>query len=97
MQSERWGLVAVRHRWSLFSMTWQKNGYRMATVATEFSGSDQGGQALATLASFTATCELLKLNPWPWLRDTLTRLPVTRRHIKNARILQKLIDIGLTA
>lgn len=41
-----------------------------------FFGSDRGGQTLATLASFTATCELLEINPWLWLRDTLTRLPV---------------------
>jgi transposase len=42
-----------------------------------FFGSDRGGQTLATLASFTATCELFKINPWTWLRDTLTRLPAT--------------------
>ena len=42
-----------------------------------FFGSDRGGRTLATLASFTATCELLGLNPWTWLRDTLTRLPLT--------------------
>jgi transposase len=42
-----------------------------------FFGSDHGGQSLATLASFTATCELFKINPWPWLRDTLSRLPIT--------------------
>jgi hypothetical protein len=42
-----------------------------------FFGSDHGGQTLATLASFTATCEHLKLNPWLWLRDTLTRIPLT--------------------
>jgi transposase len=42
-----------------------------------FFGSDRGGQTLATLASFTTTCQLLKINPWTWLRDTLTRLPVT--------------------
>ncbi len=42
-----------------------------------FFGSDRGGQTLATLASFTATCQLLKLNPWTWLRDTLTRQPTT--------------------
>lgn len=42
-----------------------------------FFGSDHGGQTLATLASFTATCEQLKINPWLWLRDTLTRLPLT--------------------
>ena len=42
-----------------------------------FFGSDRGGQVLATLASFTATCQQLKLNPWLWLRDTLTCLPTT--------------------
>jgi hypothetical protein len=42
-----------------------------------FFGSDRGGRTLATLASFTATCQLLKLCPWAWLRDTLTRLPTT--------------------
>lgn len=42
-----------------------------------FFGSDRGGQALATLASFTATCQLLKINPWTWLRDTLTQFPTT--------------------
>jgi transposase len=42
-----------------------------------FFGSDRGGQTLATLASFTATCELMKLNPWTWFRDTLTKLPTT--------------------
>jgi transposase len=42
-----------------------------------FFGSDRGGQTLATLASFTATCQLLKINPWTWLRDTLTCVPTT--------------------
>jgi transposase len=42
-----------------------------------FFGSDRGGRTLAILASFTATCELLKTNPWTWLRDVLTKLPTT--------------------
>jgi transposase len=42
-----------------------------------FFGSDRGGRTLAILASFTATCELLKINPWTWLRDVLTKLPTT--------------------
>jgi hypothetical protein len=42
-----------------------------------FFGSDRGGQTLATLASLTATCQLLKINPWIYLRDTLTQLPST--------------------
>jgi transposase len=40
-----------------------------------FFGSDRGGRTLATLASFTATCELLRINPWTWLKETLTKLP----------------------
>jgi transposase len=42
-----------------------------------FFGSDRGGRTLATLCSFTATCELMGLNAWTYLRDTLTRLPTT--------------------
>ncbi len=42
-----------------------------------FFGSDDGGQRLAVLASFTATCQQFAINPWTWHRDTLTRLPVT--------------------
>ena len=42
-----------------------------------FFGSDRGGRTLATLASFTATCELLRINPWTYLRDVLTKLPIT--------------------
>jgi hypothetical protein len=42
-----------------------------------FFGSDDGGQRLATLASFTATCQQFGLNPWAWIQDTLTCLPVT--------------------
>jgi len=42
-----------------------------------FFGSDRGGRTLATLASFTATCQLWNINPWTWLRDTLTHWPIT--------------------
>jgi len=42
-----------------------------------FFGSDRGGRTLATLASFTATCQQFGGNPWSWLRDTLTQLPLT--------------------
>ena len=42
-----------------------------------FFGSDDGGRRLATLASFTATCQQFALNPWTWLKDTLTILPKT--------------------
>jgi hypothetical protein len=42
-----------------------------------FFGSDRGGRTLATLASFTATCQQFGLNPWSWIKETLIRLPVT--------------------
>lgn len=42
-----------------------------------FFGSDDGGRRLAILSSFTATCHQFALNPWTWLQQTLTRLPVT--------------------
>jgi transposase len=42
-----------------------------------FFGSDRGGRTLATLCSLTATCELRNVNPWVYLKDTLTRLPTT--------------------
>ena len=42
-----------------------------------FFGSDRGGRTLATLASFTATCQQFGVNPWTWLRDTLTAMPTT--------------------
>jgi transposase len=42
-----------------------------------FFGSDDGGRRLAILSSFTATCQQFGVNPWTWLKDTLTRLPTT--------------------
>ena len=42
-----------------------------------FFGSDDGGRRLAMLSSFTATCQQFGVNPWTWLRNTLTRLPST--------------------
>jgi hypothetical protein len=43
-------------------------------VCLHFFESDFSGQSLATLASFAATCELLKLNSSLWSRDSHTRL-----------------------
>jgi transposase len=42
-----------------------------------FFGSDDGGRRLAILSSFTATCQQFRVNPWTWLKETLTRLPTT--------------------
>jgi transposase len=40
-----------------------------------FVGSDAGGQTAAVLFSFTATCKLLRLDAFAYLRDVLGRLP----------------------
>jgi transposase len=40
-----------------------------------FFGNDHSGRRLAILSSFTATCQQCGINPWTWLKDTLTRLP----------------------
>ncbi len=42
-----------------------------------FFGNDQSGRSLAILSSFTTTCQQFGVNPWTWLKDTLTRLPTT--------------------
>ncbi len=42
-----------------------------------FFGNDHSGRRLAILSSFTATCRQFGVNPWTWLKDTLTCLPVT--------------------
>ncbi len=40
-------------------------------------GSDQGGKSLAILSNFIATYQQFRINPWTYLRDTLTKLPTT--------------------
>ena len=40
-----------------------------------FLGSDEGGKTAAILFSFTATCKLLKIDTFAYLRDVLERLP----------------------
>jgi transposase len=40
-----------------------------------FVGSDQGGHTGAVLISFTSTCHRLRVEPWAYLQDVLTRLP----------------------
>jgi len=42
-----------------------------------FFGSETGGHTAAILMSFIATCQRHHLNPWPYLKDVLTRLPST--------------------
>jgi transposase len=40
-----------------------------------FVGSTRGGHTAAVLFSFTSTCHRLRIEPWGYLRDVLTRLP----------------------
>jgi transposase len=42
-----------------------------------FFGSPQGGKTAATLFSFTSTCRRLRVEPWAYLKDVLSRLPTT--------------------
>jgi len=46
-----------------------------------FFGSDRGGRTAAILRSFVASCELVKVEPFAWFHDVLSRIaayPVTR-------------------
>jgi transposase len=46
-----------------------------------FFGSDRGGRTAAVLRSFITSCELVKIDPFAWFRDVLSRIadhPVTR-------------------
>jgi transposase len=40
-----------------------------------FVGSANGGRTAAVLFSFTSTCHRLKIEPWAYLQDVLSRLP----------------------
>ena len=46
-----------------------------------FFGSDNGGKTAAVLRSFVTSCELVKIDPFAWFRDVLSRIadhPVTK-------------------
>jgi transposase len=46
-----------------------------------FFGSDRGGRTAAVLRSFVASCELVKVDPFAWFQDVLSRIashPITR-------------------
>ena len=40
-----------------------------------FAGSDEGGRRAAIVYSLIASCAPLKIDPYAYLRDVLTRLP----------------------
>ncbi len=39
-----------------------------------FFGSDRGGKTMAVLRSFIASCELIKVDPFEWFHDVLSRV-----------------------
>ena len=39
-----------------------------------FVGSDRGGKTMAVLRSFVASCELVKIDPFTWFQDVLSRI-----------------------
>jgi len=46
-----------------------------------FFGSDRGGRTAAVLRSFVASCELVRVDPFAWFHDVLSRIaehPITR-------------------
>ncbi len=50
-----------------------------------FLGSDRGGKTMAILRSFSASCELVKVDPFAWFRDVLGRI--------SAHSIRKLDDL----
>jgi transposase len=43
-----------------------------------FAGSDRGGRTTAVLMSLVASCKLLEIDPYRYLRDLFTRLPAAQ-------------------
>jgi hypothetical protein len=39
-----------------------------------FVGSDRGGKTIAILRSFVGSCELVKVEPFAWFHDVLSRI-----------------------
>src|SRR6185369_6435813 len=40
-----------------------------------FAGSEEGGHTAATIMSIIETCKRLRINPFEYMKDVLTRLP----------------------
>jgi transposase len=56
-------------------------GFAIGRNNWTFFGSDTGGKTAAVLRSFITSCELLKIDPFVWFRDVLSRIanhPVKR-------------------
>jgi transposase len=56
-------------------------GWAVGRSNWTFFGSDRGGRTAAILRSFVVSCELVKVDPFAWFQDVLSRIaahPVTR-------------------
>jgi transposase len=56
-------------------------GFAVGRNNWTFFGSDRGGRTAAILRSFVSSCELVKVDPFAWFRDVLSRIgehPVNR-------------------
>ena len=56
-------------------------GWAVARNNWTFFGSDRGGRTAAVLRSFVASCELVKIDPFAWFHDVLSRIaehPITK-------------------
>ena len=56
-------------------------GFAVGRNNWTFFGSDRGGRTAAILRSFVSSCELVKIDPFVWFRDVLSRIgdhPVNR-------------------
>jgi transposase len=54
-----------------------------------FAGSDEGGHTAAILFSLTVTCKNLGIDPFAYLRDVLTRLPLLIAEVKDPAELRQ--------
>jgi len=56
-------------------------GWAVGRANWTFFGSDRGGKTAAMLRSFVASCKLLKIDPFAWFHDVLSRIadhPIAR-------------------
>jgi transposase len=63
-------------------------GFMIGRNNWKFFGSDTGGKTAAVLRSFITSCEPLKIDPFAWFRDVLSRIadhPVKRPEARPAK------------
>lgn len=49
-------------------------GFAVGRANWTFFGSDKGGRTAAVLRTFVSSCELVKVDPFAWFRDVLSRV-----------------------